>query len=359
LAPDSNGEARAALAVSEQFAVRLLTTTYQMRTRLETVEADEQDPARLEALYSLDHAVSRTRRQAENLLVITGRPIEEGVGQQVTTLLDVVRAAISAIDHYEQVHIGRMADLAVADFASDDVIRVMTELLDNATRFSPPTAIVHVAAHLTERGSVLLRVQDEGVGLNPDHVAWLNALLASDEPSAIDPGAVSRIGLVVVQRLALAQGLRVQLTGRPSAGVTASVLVPDRLLCEIPPDDVGQFDRRPPGRGRPAPPQHRPATFRHRETQTETHGARRAVRAHPEPLPPAPLDVPRQGAAPHGLPLRVRASLRDEQPAAFRRPAPDGQGLAHRPWADDTADFAAGINDARPSAHPTSEGSPQ
>src|SRR5262245_56896455 len=81
-------------ALSEQFAVRVLTSTYQMGSVLDAVEADEPDPARLEQLYRLDHAVSRTRRQAENLLVLAGRQVQDA-GRQVTTLLDVIRASTS------------------------------------------------------------------------------------------------------------------------------------------------------------------------------------------------------------------------------------------------------------------------
>ncbi|HEU5108496.1 MAG TPA: hypothetical protein VFT95_08065, partial [Micromonosporaceae bacterium] len=98
--PDDTAVALAAL--SEQFAIRILTATYQMGTRLEAVEADEQDPARLEQLYGLDHVVSRVRRQAENLLVLAGRQIEDA-GRQTTTMLDVVRAASSAIEFYARV----------------------------------------------------------------------------------------------------------------------------------------------------------------------------------------------------------------------------------------------------------------
>src|SRR5688572_26985043 len=58
-APASDEDATAIWsALSEQFAVRILTAAYQMGSHLDAVEADEQDSGRLEQLYRLDHAIS-------------------------------------------------------------------------------------------------------------------------------------------------------------------------------------------------------------------------------------------------------------------------------------------------------------
>ncbi|MGW5672835.1 ATP-binding protein, partial [Micromonospora sp. NPDC003776] len=227
-------------AICEQFAMRILASAYQMGTHLEAVESDEQDPERLERLYRIDHANTRIRRHAENLQVLLGRRVEDADPQTVT-LVDVVRAATSAVEHYPRIRVGHVVDLAVVEFAADDVIRVLTELLDNATRFSPPTSPVIVSGFITEDGSVLLRIEDAGVGLHPDHLTQLNALLggAPVTPATLDPAA--HLGLAVVAHLAAAHRLRVTLTNRPSGGTTATLLVPGALLCEIPttPDPAG------------------------------------------------------------------------------------------------------------------------
>ncbi|HET9139390.1 sensor histidine kinase [Actinophytocola sp.] len=348
--PDDTAVALAAL--SEQFAIRILTATYQMGTRLEAVEADEQDPARLEQLYGLDHVVSRVRRQAENLLVLAGRQIEDA-GRQTTTMLDVVRAASSAIEFYARVQIGHMIQLGVFEYAADDVIRVLNELLDNATRFSPPHSTVVVAAHLTESGSVLLRVEDVGFGLEPQYVAAINAMLASTVPMATAGTATSGLGLVVVQRLVLAHRLRVQLTVRPSGGTTAMVLVPPELLCEIARAGAPDFDSvAMPQATRTSPP-----------LATAPVSAAATWPANAAPANAAPANAPPANAAPgtdvpatvNGLPVRRPASLRDILLAADVGPTPPPSPDPSRPaWADDAADFAAGIVDAR---RPPIEGS--
>jgi hypothetical protein len=55
-------------------------------------------------------------------------------------MLDTLRGAMSSIDQYARIGIGRMAPLGVAGFAAEDLGRVLAELLDNAANHSPPTA---------------------------------------------------------------------------------------------------------------------------------------------------------------------------------------------------------------------------
>ncbi|MGK5444722.1 sensor histidine kinase, partial [Micromonospora sp. URMC 105] len=202
-------------AICDQFALRILASAYQMGSHLEAVETDEQDPERLERLYRIDHANTRIRRHAENLQVLLGRRVEDASPQPVT-LVDVVRAASSAIEHYPRVRVGHVVNLGVVEFAADDVIRVLTELLDNATRFSPPTSPVVVSAYVTEDGSVLLRAEDAGVGIDPHQLPQLNAMLAGTAPAPAGGNPAAHLGLLVVAHLSRAHQLRVSLTARPS-----------------------------------------------------------------------------------------------------------------------------------------------
>ncbi|SCG69140.1 Histidine kinase-, DNA gyrase B-, and HSP90-like ATPase [Micromonospora inositola] len=325
--------------------MRIMASAYQMGSHLEAVEADEQDPDRLERLYRIDHANTRIRRHAENLQVLLGRRVEDA-NPQTVTLVDVVRAANSAVEHYARIRVGHVVDLAVVEFAADDVIRVLTELLDNATRFSPPTAPVIVSAFITEDGSVLLRIEDAGVGIQPDHLSQLNALLSGRPvtPARLDPAA--HLGLAVVAHLAVAHQLRVILTNRPSGGATATVLVPGALLCEI--STAGA------PAGAPAPPAWpSPSAGIPSPSPGGTHSWSTPMAAPHDSTnsPTVPLStLAGQATAqqPSGsLPQRVPTSVRDQPAATTRPPADPGAGSPPEAWPDETADFAAGVSDAR------------
>ncbi|WP_018502713.1 sensor histidine kinase [Parafrankia discariae] len=223
--------AEALSAICADVALRDLNLVDSLLSQLEDMEAKEEDTDRLAELYRLDHLVTRLRRNAENLRVLAGRDAG-GASSDTTALVDVVRAAMSAIDHYSRVTIGRVVPLGVVGFAAEDVGRLLAELLDNATKSSPPTAPVRVGVHLTELGSALLRVEDEGIGLPPDRLRQLNERLAGDP--VLDDEAVRHMGLAVVRRLAIRHDLRIWLERRHPHGTTASVLIPSALICELP-----------------------------------------------------------------------------------------------------------------------------
>ncbi|MGH3670182.1 MAG: ATP-binding protein [Pseudonocardiaceae bacterium] len=212
-------------------ALRDLTLVDSLLAQLEGMEATEGDPDALARLYQLDHLAARLRRNAENLRVLAGH--DPGSAASVASpLVDVIRAALSSIEQYRRIDIGRVVPLAVADFAADDVGRLLAELLDNATSYSPPTSSVTVGARLGEGGDVLVRIEDSGTGLPADRLEAVNALLAA--PARLDSWSIEHLGLAVVRRLAGNHGIRVSLENRPVQGAAATVLLPAHVMCETP-----------------------------------------------------------------------------------------------------------------------------
>ncbi|WAL63143.1 ATP-binding protein [Amycolatopsis cynarae] len=218
-------------AICANVALRDLNLVDSLLSQLEEMEAKEEDTERLAELYRLDHLATRLRRNAENLRVLAGRDANDSTSDTLS-LVDLVRAGMSSIDHYARVTIGRVVALGVVGFAGEDLSRLLAELLDNATKSSPPDAPVRVSAHLTEQGSVLVRIEDEGIGLPADRLSELNKRL-SDEP-VLDDAAVRHMGLAVVRRLAARHGIRAWLDRRVPHGTTASVLLPAALVSELP-----------------------------------------------------------------------------------------------------------------------------
>ncbi|MEU0513192.1 ATP-binding protein, partial [Amycolatopsis sp. NPDC006125] len=225
----ANEEALAALCAN--VALRDLNLVDSLLSQLEEMEAREEDTERLGELYRLDHLATRLRRNAENLRVLAGRDATD-TATETTSLVDVVRGAMSSIDQYARVNIGRIVSLGVVGFASEDLSRLIAELLDNATKSSPPNTPVRVSAHLTEAGSVLVRIEDEGIGLPPDRLQELNDRL-SGEP-VLDDSSVRHMGLAVVRRLSARHGMRTRLDRRVPHGTTASVLLPAGLVADLP-----------------------------------------------------------------------------------------------------------------------------
>ncbi|RCW40443.1 histidine kinase/DNA gyrase B/HSP90-like ATPase [Halopolyspora algeriensis] len=213
--------------VCSSVALRDLNLVDSLLEQLEQMESDEDDPDTLARLYKLDHLATRLRRNGENLRVLAGRDAG-GSHAETSPLVDVIRAGMSSIEHYTRIELGKIATLGVVGFAADDVSRLLAELLDNATTHSPPNSAVTVSAHLTEQGSVMVRIEDSGIGLPAARLSALNERLAS--APVLDRNAVQHMGLAVVRRLSARHNVRVWLARRAPHGTTASVLLPPALV---------------------------------------------------------------------------------------------------------------------------------
>ncbi|WP_432900637.1 nitrate- and nitrite sensing domain-containing protein [Micromonospora matsumotoense] len=208
-------------------ARRSQTLVDRMIGELDAIERGEEDPKRLAQLFELDHLATRMRRNDENLLVLAGA--DSAVPRRDDALLvDVLRAAQSEVELYNRIEFGTVdTDISVAAHAVNDVVRLVAELLDNATRFSPPTTTV-VADGRRIRDYVLIQIEDRGLGLTDEQLDSLNRRLAA--PPTVDVAAFRLMGLAVVSRLASRYGVRVELRRNVEGGTVAQVTLPNATV---------------------------------------------------------------------------------------------------------------------------------
>ncbi|HEV2781010.1 MAG TPA: nitrate- and nitrite sensing domain-containing protein [Actinophytocola sp.] len=195
---------------------------------LERLERDEEDPEQLATLFQLDHLATRMRRNNENLMVLSGSELGRR-NQRPATLADLLRAAVSEIEQYQRVVMLPPPDVRIVGYAVGDLVRLVAELLDNATAFSAPSTQVTIASHSFEDGSACIAVLDEGIGMSEAELAAANAKLADSR--TVDVSTSRRMGLFVVGRLASRHGITVSLHGgKDVPGVRATVPVPAELV---------------------------------------------------------------------------------------------------------------------------------
>jgi signal transduction histidine kinase len=194
---------------------------------IDDLEQGEQDAERLSSLFQMDHLATRMRRNSENLLVLAGHD-EARRWNQPVALVDVLRAALSEIEHYERVTLNVQPGIAVRGQAVSDVVHLTAELVENATSFSAAEMPVTIAGHLLSSGGVLLEITDQGVGMGSEEMAHANWRL--DNPPVVDVAVSRRMGLFVVARLAAKHGIRVRLRPAASGGLTALVWLPDEAI---------------------------------------------------------------------------------------------------------------------------------
>jgi signal transduction histidine kinase len=185
-------------------------------------------------LLRLDHGTALIGRLADSLAVLGGsRPGRQW--QAPVPLFNVLRGAMSRITDYQRVELHSVVEVAIAGPTVEPLIHALAELLDNATRYSPPQTRVHMTAVEVQAG-IAVEIEDGGVGLGDEARVRAERVLTQVVTGLdlADLGENPRLGLSVVGRLA--QTHRFQVSLRPSAygGVRAVLIIPRDLATVVP-----------------------------------------------------------------------------------------------------------------------------
>ncbi|MFC6594725.1 sensor histidine kinase [Kitasatospora paranensis] len=192
------------------------------------------DPEVFGDLLHLDHGTALIGRLADSIAVLGGaRPGRQW--HRAVPMFSVLRGAMSRIVDYQRVDLHSVSEVAVVGPAVEPLIHALAELLDNATRYSPPHTRVHLTAIEIPSG-IAVEIEDSGVGLSEEARRRAERVL-SDAPSGLDLadlGEAPRLGLSVVGRLAQANNFRVSLRPSAYAGVRAVLVIPSDLITTVP-----------------------------------------------------------------------------------------------------------------------------
>ncbi|KAB1910536.1 nitrate- and nitrite sensing domain-containing protein [Micromonospora sp. AMSO31t] len=295
-------------------ARRTQALVHRQLTLLDAMERREHDAEELEDLFRVDHLATRMRRNAENLIVLSGSTPGRAWRRNVP-MVDVVRGAVAEVEDYTRVTVRPLGPVSLTGRAVGDVIHLLAELIENGLSFSPPHTTVEVRGMLVSNGFAI-EIEDRGLGMGAEELAAANRRIV--DRSELNLANAARLGLFVVSRLTERHGVKVQLKESAYGGTTAVVLIPLELVTHDGPDPStsGGF---PVGAGQPAPAA--PASPATESAAAEPAGDRPAATvalaesADPaEPVadgtePPAPAreddsDEPR--LTPSGLPARTR-----------------------------------------------------
>ncbi len=195
---------------------------------IDRLESDEEDPDRLEQLFSLDHLATRMRRNAESLLVLAGSEPARRRGGPVS-LADVLRVAMSEIEDYRKVQLSDMEHAEIGAQSAVDLAHLMSELMENATQFSPPDTVVEVKGAMDEAGAYVIGIIDHGIGMNDEQLLAANELLRN--PPDLGIATTRSLGFLVIGQLSKRLGVGVELVKTAGAGTTGIVVVPAHLLA--------------------------------------------------------------------------------------------------------------------------------
>ncbi|MFF4751307.1 ATP-binding protein [Streptomyces sp. NPDC002514] len=252
-------------------AQRVQAIVHQQAKELREMEEDHgRNPEVFDDLLRIDHGTALIGRLADSISVLGGgRPGRQWPNP--VALYSVLRGAMSRILEYRRIELASIAKVNIKGTCVEPVIHAAAELLDNATRYSPPQTKVHVTAVEVQTG-VAIEIEDGGVSLSEEARARVEGMLerAKAGVDLEDLGESPRLGLAVVGRLCSTYNMQVSLRASAYGGVRAVLIVPSNMMTTepapglahgigataVPKAELGALEgpKRPPKKRRPTSP---------------------------------------------------------------------------------------------------------
>ncbi|MFE3737026.1 sensor histidine kinase [Streptomyces sp. NPDC059134] len=308
-----------------------------------------------EDLEALDRLLAPMDLLAQRLLVLTGARRTGRPWPRPVPIARVVRAALGRSEDFTRV-VAALPPVpqGVRGPAVNAAIHVLSELVDNALRFSPPTTQVHVSVESASSG-IVLHIDDSGLPMQEEALQRARATVDVTRPLDITDVSGSRLGLAAARLAGERFGMRIEFRPSITGGTRASVFLPLQWLTAVADSPTGKTPVVP-----AATERRRPALVPAAPAATDVAPDYRAAPAarvtlDPDTEPDAgpvtlPAPVP---AGERRLPKRSRGSTLPERPTER---APDtGTRLAPDEAARRISSFHRAVRPAPPAPSDPSE----
>ncbi|MFJ5635113.1 ATP-binding protein [Streptomyces goshikiensis] len=240
----------AAQAAVRSFAASLVVTASRVSRQISEGVRQHAGGQAYETLVTIDRLVQQLLLLAQSYVILGGGKLSRR--WPATTFTDIVRAALGHLDGFERVK-AEESDVAVISRAVGPAVHTIAVLLDNALKYSPPSAVVDVRL-LDGHHGLTVRIDDAGLQMPREAVQDARLILGGGVPQTVTRlGAHPQTGLAVAAILAREYGFGIDLEA-PNVyrGTSVVIFFPRELLTRIP--------EGPPHAAPPAVPAVEPAT---------------------------------------------------------------------------------------------------
>ncbi|MEA2463247.1 MAG: two-component system, OmpR family, sensor histidine kinase ChvG [Acidobacteriota bacterium] len=191
-------------------ASELLSQTDDPAQREQLATTIDKEVARLSRLLSAVREVSKIDAAVD---------LEEATPVELRSLLTELRSMESRID------LSLPVQPVVVTVSEDRLVQALRNIVDNALSFSPPDARVRVSVTQDE-GHAVLRVDDEGPGIPPEHVERIFDRFFSFRPDPTRRHDHDGLGLAIARSIIEAYGGTIQAMNRTPRGTRIEMRLP-------------------------------------------------------------------------------------------------------------------------------------
>jgi two-component system sensor histidine kinase KdpD len=123
------------------------------------------------------------------------------------------------------VRVNLPADLPLLFVDGDLMSQLLINLVENAVRYTPPTATIEIGASFA-RGRVTIRVADDGPGLPPGSETKVFDKFFRGTTATADGRRGVGLGLAICRSIVLAHGGEIRAANRPTGGAEFTIALP-------------------------------------------------------------------------------------------------------------------------------------
>jgi signal transduction histidine kinase len=223
----ARGETELMLERQREF---IADASHELRTPLTSVLAnlellsEELKGEQAETAAAALRSTRRMRRLVGDLLLLARADAKRDSPRRAMDLAEVLIEAVSELEPVSEGHeISIDPEPAVIDGVSDDLHRLVLNLLENAVRHTPPGTHVHASTGV-EDGHAFVVVADDGPGIEPE---LQRRVFERFVRGGRDGGRGSGLGLAIVRAVAESHGGTVLLApASPDGGTKFEIRIP-------------------------------------------------------------------------------------------------------------------------------------
>ena len=229
---------------TEQLRNSLLSSvSHDLRTPLATIagtasslieSATEQTRPLLKSLADESHRLAHLVDNLLDMARLESGPVT--LNRQWHVLEELVGVAVAHLQpeiKARSVQVAIPADLPLLFVDGDLISQVLTNLLENAVRYTPPGSAIWITAKAS-RGRVEIRVADDGPGLAPGSESRVFDKFFRGATATADGRRGVGLGLAICQSVVVAHGGEIRAANRQPHGAEFTISLP----CEAKPPEV-------------------------------------------------------------------------------------------------------------------------
>ena len=184
------------------------------------VEGKVRDAEKMDQYFAIiSRDTDKLARLVNNLLDFT--KIEEGRKEYVFADTDLARLAADEVERFNKeraiaeppIRLDISGEIPILRADADALSRALANLLSNAVKFTPPAKSIRVCL-ATEGTSVVLDVEDEGIGIPPDETAKVFEKFYQGRNALEQSANGTGLGLTLVKHIVEAHGGRILVESR-------------------------------------------------------------------------------------------------------------------------------------------------